>query len=484
MIDQEYIYMFRLQDIIQGNQETLSIHGLQAGTENRVFQSAQHDSRQCGPEDLFVAIRGARIDGHSFIPELARAGVTAVLCNTPAADVPEHFLQVAVPDVIKALQATARVRVQRQPQTLKIGITGSSGKTTTKEAIAAVLSSAAPTLKTHASYNNELGYPLTLLRLEDEHKFAVLEMGAEVVGELRGLCETVVGPDWSVITTVGAAHLKHFGSLENVAIAKSELVQVLAPEGIAFLNYDDPVVRAMHEKTRVRVIYYGLGDGAMIRARNVAERGLLGSRFTLCIGDEEVPVELHLPGLHGITTALAAAAVGSAAHVPLEKIRESLEHLTPAPGRGEVKPGAGPNGSTLVNDSYNSIRQAIITVTQAMQATPLTPEGKRWAVLGELLEQGAYTRDEHLASGRALANKVDYLVALGDFARYFAEGAMQAGMTKEQIYVFSADPANVAEVEESKRAVVHLLKEKVHPEDLVLVKGSRGMRMETLITMF
>ncbi|GHO65207.1 UDP-N-acetylmuramoyl-tripeptide--D-alanyl-D-alanine ligase [Ktedonobacter sp. SOSP1-52] len=476
--------MFELQDVMSGNQENLSIHGSLAGSKKHVFYNAQHDNRQCRQNDLFVAITGARVDGHSFIPAIARAGVTGALCTTPSEDVPDSFLQLVVPDVVKALQATARARVQRQPGTIKIGITGSSGKTTTKEAIAAVLGSVAPTLKTYASYNNELGYPLTLLRLEAEHRYAVLEMGAEWVGELRGLCETIACPDWSVITTVGAAHLKHFGSLENVAIAKSELVQVLSPEGIALLNYDDPVVRAMKEKTQARVIYYGQGDGAMVRGLHVEERGLLGSRFTLCIEDEEAPVQLRLPGSHGITTALAAAAVGYAANIPLENIRESLENLSSVQGRGEIKASAGPNGSTLVDDTYNSIRQSIIAMTQAMQATPLVPLGKRWAVLGELLEQGEHTMDEHIVSGLALAGKIDYLVVLGDFARYFAEGAMQAGMPAEHIYVFSVDPANVSEVEDGKRAVVQLLKERVHPEDLVLVKGSRGMRMETMLSMF
>lgn len=476
--------MFALQDIISGNQESLTIHGSLEGARNLIFHSAQHDSRQCTPNDLFVAISGARVDGHSFIPALANAGVAATLCTTFVEGVPDGFLQLVVPDVIKALQATARVRVQRQQGTVKIGITGSSGKTTTKEAIASVLGSVAPTLKTYASYNNELGYPLTLLRLEDEHKYAVLEMGAEWVGELRGLCETIARPDWSVITTVGAAHLKHFGSLENVAIAKSELVQVLSPDGIALLNYDDPVVRAMKEKTRARVIYYGRGEGAMVRGQDIEERGLFGSNFTLRVAGETVPVRLRLPGTHGITTALAAAAVGYAADIPLEQIREALERLAPVQRRGEVKAGAGPNGSTLIDDTYNSIRQSIIAMTQAMQATPLAPQGKRWAVLGELLEQGEHTMDEHIISGRALAGKVDYLVALGDFARYFAEGAKEAGMPAEHIYVFSTDPANVPEVEEGKRAVVQLLKERVHPEDLILVKGSRGMRMETMLSMF
>ncbi|HET8841765.1 MAG TPA: UDP-N-acetylmuramoyl-tripeptide--D-alanyl-D-alanine ligase, partial [Ktedonobacteraceae bacterium] len=208
--------MFTLSDILTGNPHAFLLNGSAAVYADLPFRQAQHDSRLCGPTDLFVALRGARSDGHAFIPEVAHAGATGVLCNTPHPDAPESFLQIIVPDVIKALQATARSRVQRQPETRKIAITGSSGKTTTKEAIATVLSTMAPTLKTYASYNNELGYPLTLLRLEKQEQFAVLEMGAEWVGELRGLCEACASPDWSVITTVGAAHLKHFGSLENV----------------------------------------------------------------------------------------------------------------------------------------------------------------------------------------------------------------------------------------------------------------------------
>jgi UDP-N-acetylmuramoyl-tripeptide--D-alanyl-D-alanine ligase len=476
--------MFGLRDVVRGNYESLSIHGFASNTNNLQFNSIQHDSRQCGLNDLFVAIAGAQVDGALFIPEVARAGVAGALCTAPSEDVPNSFLQLVVPDVIKAVQATARMRVQRQPETLKIGITGSSGKTTTKEAIAAVLSSVAPTLKTYSSYNNELGYPLTLLRLEDEHKYAVLEMGAERVGELRELCDIIARPDWSVIMTVGSAHLKSFGSLENVSIAKSELVQVLPPEGIAFLNYDDPVVRAMKEKTQARVIYYGQGEGAMVRGQDVEDRGLFGSSFTLCIGDKKVPIQLHLSGAHGISTALAAAAVGYAADIPLENICASLESLSPVQGRGVVKTGAGPNGSTIIDDTYNAIRQSIIAMTQAMQVTPLAPQGKRWAVLGELFEQGQHTRNEHFEAGRALARKVDYLVVLGDFARYFVEGAMLDGMAAEHIFTFFVDSTDALGVEDSKRAIVRLLKEKVHPEDLVLIKGSRGMRMETIFSMF
>lgn len=476
--------MFTLQDILVGNRDDLVIQGPAEIDPGKVFQHAEHDNRRCGQHDLFVAISGARNDGHRFIHELAQAGVGGALCTKAQEDLPEHFIQLVVPDVIKALQATARVRVTRQPQTIRIGITGSSGKTTTKEAIAAVLGRSAPTLRTYASYNNELGYPLTLLGMEAEQRYAVLEMGAEWVGELRGLCETIAPPHWSVITTVGAAHLKHFGSLENVARAKGELVEVLAPEGVAILNYDDPVVRAMKERTQARVIYYGLGEGAEVRGSDVEERGLYGSSFTLRIEEQEIRVQLQLPGLHGITTALAAAATGYVAQVPLEEIRSALEELVPIAGRGQVRVGAGPNGSTLIDDSYNAIRQSIGVMISAMQATALPESGKRWAILGELLEQGEHAREEHRAAGRELAGKIDYLVTIGDVARHYGEAAREAGMAAQNIYYFPANPVHSSEVEEGKRAIADLLKQRVTADDLVLVKGSRGMRMESIFTLF
>lgn len=476
--------MFTLQDILSENQLSLLLHGAVPVQPDLLFRQARHDSRLCGPGDLFVALRGAHSDGHVFIPEVARAGAAGVLCSTPHPDAPEDFLQIVVPDVIKALQATARARVRRQPGTKKIAITGSSGKTTTKEALATVLQTQAPTLKTYASYNNELGYPLTLLRLEEQEQYAVLEMGAEWVGELRDLCETCASPDWSVITTVGAAHLKHFGSLANVARAKSELVQVLSDSGIAFLNYDDPAVRAMQEQTRARVVFYGQGTGAMVRGTQVTETGLAGSHFTLRIGNDEMRIQLQLPGEHGITTALAAAAAGHAAGIPLEAIGQSLETLQPGQGRGQIKQAAGPNGSTLIDDTYNAIRPSIIVMAHAMQVTPLAPGGKRWAVLGELLEQGEYAQREHYLTGKALPGQVDFLVTIGDFARFYGQGAQNAGMPAAHIYHFPADPQNQTEVEASKREAALLLTQKVLPRDLVLVKGSRGMRMETMLALF
>ncbi len=387
-----------------------------------------------------MAIKGARVDGHSFIPAAARAGAGGALCTEPSSEVPPDFLQIVAPDVIQAIHGAARVRARRQREehhTTFIGITGSNGKTSTKEATAAVLGRYAPTLKTYASYNNEIGYPLTLLRLEPQHRFAVLEMGAQWVGELTWLCETIARPDWSIITNVGAAHLEYFGSQERVAIAKSELVQVLPPDGIAILNIDDPNVRGMREKTAARVLFYGLNEAAEVRGSDVQGDELRGFSFTLSYHGQQRRVQLRLPGAHGVMIALAAAAAGCAAGMPLDEICAGLGALASAKGRGEIKPG--PNGSTLVDDTYNANRQSIIAIAHAMRSTQLAPGGKRWAVLGDIFELGPYARDEHFQSGEYLAETIDYLVALGNEARFYIEGAIHAGPASRADLVFPGE---------------------------------------------
>jgi UDP-N-acetylmuramoyl-tripeptide--D-alanyl-D-alanine ligase len=473
--------MFTLNDILQGSEGKIYLHSSVTPDPFQAFLSAQHDSRQVGQGDLFIAIRGAQVDGHRFIPAAAKAGAGAVLCNEPAGDVPPDFLQIIVPDVIQALHATARVRAQRQKNTLLIGITGSNGKTSTKEATAAVLNRQAPTLKTFASYNNEIGYPLTLLRLEPEHRYAVVEMGAQWVGELTWLCDTIARPDWSIITNVGAAHLEYFGTQERIAIAKSELVEALTPEGIAILNYDDTNVRSMGAKAATQVLYYGLSQEAEVRGSDIRGDTLRGLSFTLNYAGQQKRVQLQLPGTHGVMIALAAAAAGCATQMSLDEICAALESLSPAKGRGEIRPG--PNGSTLIDDTYNANRQSIVAIIRSMRATELSPTGKRWAVLGDIFELGQYAREEHLASGEALAGMIDNLVAIGDQARFYAGGARQAGMPEKNIYYFPADVENAPELEVAKRAAADLLKCEVHSDDLVLLKGSRGMRMETMLNM-
>src|SRR5581483_6450978 len=463
--------MFTLNDIVQSNTDQIHIQSSTTPDPALAFRSAHHDSRLIMPGDLFIARKGANSDGHHFIAAAARAGALAALCSTPANDVPPDFLQIIVPDVLEALHATARVRIQRQEGTIRIGITGSNGKTSTKDAIAAVLSHKAPTLKTYASYNHELGYPQTLLRLEPQHRYAVLEMGAQREGELTWLSTTIARPHWSLITNVGSAHLELFGSQERIAQAKSELVQVLEPNGITILNYDDPNVRQMAEKTRARVLYYGLGEGAEVRATDIGGDALFGRSFTLHYQGQQRHIQLHLPGEQGITIALAAAAVGCAAKISLDEIGAILGTLAPAKRRGEIK--NGPNGSVLIDDSYNANRQSILAMAHAIHDTKQAPGGKRWAVLGDIFEQGSFAREEHTACGTGLAESADYLVAIGDQARYYVEGALAAGMPKQNAHYFPADVEQRDELEAAKRAAVDLLVRTVQPNDLILVKASR-----------
>jgi UDP-N-acetylmuramoyl-tripeptide--D-alanyl-D-alanine ligase len=473
--------MFTLNDILLGNNGTIQLHGPTDVYTELSFPAAQHDSREVKAGDLFIAIKGEHVDGHRYIPDAAKAGAGAVLCREPAENVPGDFLQIVVPDVVKALHAAARVRAQRQHNTTFIGITGSNGKTSTKEAAAAVLSRQAPTLKTYASYNNEIGYPLTLLHMEPRHRYAVLEMGAQWVGELTWLCESIATPNWSIITNVGAAHLGYFGSQERVVMAKSELVQVLAEDGIAILNYDDANVRGMSEKTKARVLSYGLHEDAEVRGSEIGGDTLRGHHFTLQYQGNQQHVQLRLPGEHGVTIALAAAAAGCAAGMPLDEICLALEALAPAKGRGEIK--VGPRGSILIDDTYNANRQSIIAIIRAMQQSSLAPGGKRWIVLGDIFELGQYARQEHCDSGKALAGTVDYLIAIGDEARYYVEGAIRAGMPADHIYYFDGDIENVQEMEAAKQEAAAILNKEVTDKDMVLIKGSRGMRMETMLDM-
>ncbi|HTI14324.1 MAG TPA: UDP-N-acetylmuramoyl-tripeptide--D-alanyl-D-alanine ligase [Dictyobacter sp.] len=470
--------MFTLNDILQGNAGKIRVVGTTAPDPQLVFHAAHHDSRQITLDDLFIAIKGAKVDGHRFIATAARAGARAALCVEPANDVPSDFLQIIVPDVVEALHATVRQRIQRQTETIYIGITGSNGKTSTKEAVASVLSRVAPTLKTYASYNTEIGFPLTLLQLEPEHRFAVLEMGAQWVGELAMLC-TIARPDWSIVTNVGTSHLEYFGSQERIALAKSEIVQALTSEGIAILNYDDPLVQAMHEKTNARILYYGLAPEAHVRASDIGGDTLRGLSFTLHYQQESIRIQLHLPGEHGITIALAAAAAGLSAGLPLTEIKIALEQLHTFKRRGEIKPGF--HGSTVIDDSYNASRKSILAIAHAMHDAPIQGGSKRWAVLGDILELGSFAPEEHRITGAEIAHQVDYLVAIGDNARYFVEGAITAGMPSAHTYYYQADIENQKELDAAKQAAITMLKEQIQKEDLVLVKASLGVGMDTIV---
>lgn len=437
------------------------------------------DSRLVGPGQLFVALRGTQTDGHRFIASAVEAGASAVLCATPDATATARQVpQLIVPDPLAVLQQLARARLARQPETVVIGITGSAGKTSTKEAVATLLAMRAPTLKTPASFNTETGLPLTVLGLEPEHRFAVLEMGAQWVGEIAMLCG-IAPPHIGLVTLVGPAHLEYFGSVERVALAKSELVRALPASGIAVLNADDPRVRAMAGLTAARVVFYGRGPRAAVRALRLSGDPLRGLAFTLAYAGQQTRVRLGIPGEHGVSTALAAAAVALQCGLTLEEVARGLATLRPAKRRGELKPGL--HGSLLIDDSYNANRQSVIAALRLLRAGHVPAGARRWAVLGDMLELGTYAPAEHTLVGTAAAETADELVAVGEHAQAVVVAARAAGMAPARTHTFDAAGDDAAALARARQAAAALVGERLGPGDLVLVKGSLGVGMDAVV---
>ncbi|HEY7984140.1 MAG TPA: UDP-N-acetylmuramoyl-tripeptide--D-alanyl-D-alanine ligase [Ktedonobacterales bacterium] len=443
------------------------------------FSGAAVDSRLVRPGELFVALCGTQTDGHRFIPDAIAAGASAVLCANmyqPAGGT--MIAQINVADPLQVLQDLARARLARQRGVTVVGITGSSGKTSTKEAIAALLARLAPTHKTPASFNTETGLPLTILGLEPRHRFAVLEMGAQWVGEIAMLCR-IAPPQIGVVTAVGPAHLQYFGSIEAVERGKSELAQALPPAGLAVLNADDERVRRMAGKTAARVVTFGRARAADVRALRLAGDPLLGLRFTLAAGGATARVRLRIPGAYAVYTALAAAAVALDRGLPLAEVAAGLGELRAPKRRGEIKPGV--NGSTVVDDSYNANRQSVEGALALLGAAHVAPGGRRWAVLGDMFELGAHAAAEHAQVGATVAATADELVAIGADARHLAVAARQAGMAAARIHLCAANPEDAAALAAARDAAAALLRERLRPGDIVLVKGSLGMGMDAIV---
>ncbi len=445
-----------------------------------IFPGAAIDSRQIQPSELFVAIRGEETDGHRYIGAAIERGATAILCARPDAEALERGVpHVIVDDPLAALQEAARQRLARQPQIRVIAIAGSNGKTSVKEATAALLERLAPTLRTTGNLNTETGVPVSLLRLLPEHRYAVIEMGAQRVGEVAALCR-IAPPQIAVVTVVGPEHLEFFGGMAQVIQAEGEIVDALAPDGLAILNADDADVRRMASRTRARILTYGRAEGADVRAVDVAGDTLIGLGFTLTVAGQQAPVQLHLPGAHAVSTALAAAAVALTCGMRLGEIAEALGELRPTKRRGEVK--AGVNGCVVIDDSYNSNRQSALAALETLRGAQIPAGARRWFIFGDMLELGDYSPAEHAAVGAALARSgIERAILVGEDTRHTYEAALVAGMEPERIAYFPA-PLNQAEaLAHAKLEAVALLVARLAPGDLALVKGSLGVGMDVVV---
>jgi UDP-N-acetylmuramoyl-tripeptide--D-alanyl-D-alanine ligase len=428
------------------------------------------DSRTVRAGELFIAIHGPRHDGHDHV-----AG--ALECGALAAMVAESQLGrysdavrskcVEVADTFVALKQLARA--VREAWGGKIaGVTGSVGKTTTKEILAALLGTRFRVLKSEGNFNNEYGLPLTLFRLDETHQAAVLEMGMSRSGELSRLAE-IARPDVGVVTRVAPAHLEFFASVEEISLAKRELIEGLnGSESVAVLNADDPLVAGFASHAPGRVLTYGIANAADFRAGDIEDRGALGSAFVLAQGGKNVRVELALAGRHVISNALAALAAASVWGIGVAEVQDVLRNLRAPAMRGELLRFT--NGAGLINDSYNSSPAALHAMIAVLAATP--DYRRRILAAGEMRELGATSPELHREAGAfaAKTGKIDWVIGVAGDGAQIVEGAVAAGLPRARTKFFGS----------SEEAAKFLL-DFVAPGDLLLVKGSRGVKMERVV---
>ncbi len=448
----------------------------------RVIKGASIDSRQLKPGSLFIALPGERVDGHDFVQEAFDQGALFALVNREISEQYHHIdlrqdwqpddqLEIGdspvcliVDDSLKAMQQIARFWRRRLDLGV-IGITGSVGKSTTKEIVAELLAQHYKTLKSPGNLNNEIGLPLTVLQLTKNHQRAVLEMGFYVPGEIEFLCDIAL-PQVGVVTNIGTVHAERAGSIEEIARGKAELVEALpaAPEGLAILNYDDPLVREMAKKTKARVFYYGMSPAADLWADQVEGLGLDGIRFRLHSRHEVLHLRVPLIGRHSVHTALRAAAVGLTDGLSWEEIVNGLQS-----GKAQLRLVAvrARSGAIILDDTYNASPASTLAALNLLEDL----EGRKIAVLGDMLELGQYEHQGHTLVGARAAEVANELVTVGERAKIIASSAAKAGLTLDKIQQF-----------DTSQESVNFLQKHLTSGDVVLVKGSRGMQMEIIVT--
>jgi len=425
---------------------------------HETFVGGAFDSRIVQLGEVFFALRDQR-DGHEFVADAFARGARAAVVER-AVEAPDDALLVEVSQPLHALRRLADVLRDAHPIPA-VGITGNVGKTTTKEATAAALGARYRVLRTAASYNNEIGVPLTFLRLEPTHEVAVIELGFYVPGEIADLCR-LVRPRIGIITEIPAipVHFARTPSVEAIAAGKAELIASLPDDGIALLNADSPRVRALASRTRARVVLFGESEDAQLRATDVRAEGLAGLRFIALYENERVPVALPIPGRQLVPAALAALGAAHALDVPLAEAAVALQTLEQPAHRMEVRRGSG---VTVIDDSYNASPAAV----EAAFAVLRDVKGRRIAVLGDMLELGSFSADAHDAAGRDAARSTDILIGIGELARTAVDAARAAGLSEAY---WASGPGE---------ALV-MLRRVQRPGDTILVKGSHSLALDRL----
>jgi UDP-N-acetylmuramoyl-tripeptide--D-alanyl-D-alanine ligase len=436
------------------------------GSQARSFSGISTDSRTIGEGELFWALKGETFDGHTFVKEAIRKGAAGAVVNkdwTPDGPLNTRVSLIGVRDTLKALGDLAR-RWRRRFEARVAAITGSGGKTTTKEMTYAILSLEGLTLKNEGNFNNLIGLPLSLFLLDKTHRYAVLEMGMNRPGEIGRLTE-IADPDIGLITNVGRAHLEGVGSIEGVAKAKVELLERMAPRSLAILNGDDRILMQAAAAIRKKPVTFGQGLHNPVRAEKIQNLGREGFSFDLCWEGKSIPVRLKVPGFHNVYNALAAAAIALSMDVSTDRVQEGLSRFEGIKGRFKVVPL--PDGSILIDDTYNSNPSSLRVALESIKA--IAPQGRRIIVgLGEMLELGEETEASHVEAGELVAETgADWLVTLGDHAPEMIQGALGKGFRLERVI-------RVKDHEEMGAKILELMK----PGDLVFLKASRRIGLD------
>jgi UDP-N-acetylmuramoyl-tripeptide--D-alanyl-D-alanine ligase len=466
-----------------------ALTGIRPTGASSVITEGAIDSRQVNPGALFIALPGEHHDGHDFVGEAfqAGAGFALISCELgnqfPVLDLRtpvslddlelrlsglEGRFCIQVPDPLKALQQIAKYWRAKLAVEV-IGITGSVGKSTTKEVVAEVLGQRYRTLKSKGNLNNEIGLPLSMLSLTEAHERAVLEMGFYVPGEIKLLCE-LASPRIGVVTNIGTVHASRAGSQEEIARGKSELVQALPQDGFAILNFDDPWVRKMADQTHAQVFYYGMDEGVDLWADNVESLGLEGILFWMHYRQQlnrpEEVIQLRVPliGRHSVQTVLRAAAVGLVDGLTWQEI---VSGLRSASNELRLIAVRTQNGALLLDDTYNASPESMLAALNLLHDL----DGRKVAVLGDMLELGQYEHKGHEMVGFRAAEVVDELVTLGERGRIIAQAAMEAGL-----------PASKITILDQVEQVIKYLQPDLKQNDVVLVKGSNGMKMDRIVS--
>ncbi|MGQ9646774.1 MAG: UDP-N-acetylmuramoyl-tripeptide--D-alanyl-D-alanine ligase [Thermodesulfobacteriota bacterium] len=439
------------------------------GEEKTSFRGVSTDSRTVAEGELFIALKGERFDGHHFAIEALKKRAGGVIIEEDRVrDIRWNGYRpsavIAVKDSLRALGDIARER-RRQFGTPVLAVTGSNGKTTTKEMIAACLGTTFPVLKTKGNLNNLIGLPLTLLNLTEKERIVVLEMGMNVPGEVRRLTE-IAEPDVGLITNIEKVHLEGMGSLERIKEEKGELFRRMRQDGTILVNQDDPRVIDLAGEFKGQKITFGIDHPADVMAKEIMFKGMEGTSFALVTEGVRLAITLPCLGRHFVPNALAAIAASSLFGIDLEKVKETLEHLPPSPMRTEVLRLKG--GVSLINDAYNANPRSMELALEIL--SQMKGGGRGVAVLGDMLELGDDSVEAHQRIGRRVAElSIDFLLVLGEEAPVVVESAIRHGFDPEK-----------ARIVESHAEAISLLKKIVKNGDWVLVKGSRRMAMEKI----